>query len=205
MPNVDWEKIKAEYLAGGTSYRKLADKYEVPRSTLEQRAKREGWRKQHEDVKGKAEAKARQKITTQRAKDIAALDRARSKLISKLEHAVDKFPDIPGNRMEQSITEMIEVKGEPNKFGIPTKKPPKKKIVLIESDLLRMATMLEKLMDMTGYVNTDDSERDDGFMDALNAASVEVTEDASDGAQLVVSEEALAQAAASFKNWKAFK
>ncbi|MBQ8201455.1 MAG: hypothetical protein IJZ74_06790 [Clostridia bacterium] len=180
MPNVEWEKIKAEYLAGGTSYRKLAEKYEVPRSTLEQRAKREGWRKQHEDVKGKAEAKARQKIVTQRANDIAALDRARSKLIKKLEHAVDKFPDIPGNRMEQSITETIEVKGEPNKFGIPTRKPPKKKTVLIESDLLRMATMLEKLMDMTGYVNTDDSERDDGFIDALNATSLEVTEDASD-------------------------
>ena len=32
-----------------------------------------------------------------------------------------------------------------------------------------------------------------------------VTEYASDGAQLVVSEEALAQAAPSFKNWKAFK
>ena len=180
MPNVDWEKIKAEYLAGGTSYRKLAEKHGVPRSTLEQRAKREQWTKQHEDVKGKAEAKARRKIVTQRAADIAALDRVRSKLIRKLEQSVDRFPDIPGNRMEQSVTEAIEEKGEPNRFGIPTRKPPKKKTVLVESDLLRMATMLEKLMDMTGYVNTADSERDDGFMDALNAASTEVTENASD-------------------------
>lgn len=180
MPNVDWEKIKAEYLAGGTSYRKLAEKYGVPRSTLEQRAKREEWTKKHEEVKGKAEAKARQKIVAQRATDIAALDRVRSKLIQKLEKSVDRFPDIPGNRMEQSVTETIEEKGEPNQFGIPTRKPPKKKTVLVESDLLRMAAMLEKLMDMTGYVNTDDSEHDDGFMDALNTASLEVTDDASD-------------------------
>lgn len=180
MPNVDWGKIRTEYLAGGTSYRKLAEKYGVARSTLEQRAKKEAWAKKRVDVQGKAEAKAGQKIVTQRANDIAALDRARSKLIEKLENAVDRFPDIPGNRMEQSITETIEVKGELNQFGIPSRKPPKKKTVLIESDLLRMAAMLEKLMDMTGYVNTDDSERNDGFIDALNAASSEVTADASD-------------------------
>lgn len=180
MPNVDWEKIKAEYLAGGTSYRKLAEKHGVPFSTLEKRARSESWSEQRKEVGDKAAAKARQKIVSQRVKDITALERVRTKLIHKLEKTVDRFPDIPGNRMEQSVTETIEEKGEPNRFGIPTRKPPKKKTVLVESDLLRMASMLEKLMDMTGYVNTDDSVHDDGFIDALNATSSEVTEDASD-------------------------
>lgn len=40
---MDWEKIKAEYIAGGTSYRKLADKYGVSFSTLRKVAAKEHW------------------------------------------------------------------------------------------------------------------------------------------------------------------
>lgn len=47
----EWESIKAEYLMGGTSYRKLAQAHGVPLDTLEKRAKREGWRKARETVK----------------------------------------------------------------------------------------------------------------------------------------------------------
>lgn len=39
----DWKKIKAEYVRGGTSYRKLAEKYGVSFSSLKTRAKREDW------------------------------------------------------------------------------------------------------------------------------------------------------------------
>lgn len=40
---VDWNKLKAEYIAGGTSYRKLAEKYGVSRRTVECRGKEENW------------------------------------------------------------------------------------------------------------------------------------------------------------------
>ena len=39
----NWDAIKAEYLRGGTSYRKLAAKHGVSFSTLEKRARRESW------------------------------------------------------------------------------------------------------------------------------------------------------------------
>lgn len=39
----NWKAIKAEYLKGGTSYRKLAAKYKVNESTLTKRAIRESW------------------------------------------------------------------------------------------------------------------------------------------------------------------
>ena len=41
---MDWNRIKAEYIAGGTSYRKLADKYGVSFNTLKDIAVREHWR-----------------------------------------------------------------------------------------------------------------------------------------------------------------
>ena len=39
----DWKKIKSEYIAGGTSYRRLAEKYGVSFSTLRGIAEREKW------------------------------------------------------------------------------------------------------------------------------------------------------------------
>lgn len=49
----DWDKIRAEYLKGGTSYRKLAAKHGVPFKTLSQRAKREQWAQNMLQVKDK--------------------------------------------------------------------------------------------------------------------------------------------------------
>ena len=49
----DWKKIKTEYVAGGTSYRKLAEKYKVSFSTLRKVAAKEKWT----ELRNKAEAK----------------------------------------------------------------------------------------------------------------------------------------------------
>lgn len=40
---MDWKAIKSEYIAGGISYRKLADKYGISFSTLKRRAALEKW------------------------------------------------------------------------------------------------------------------------------------------------------------------
>ena len=56
------------------------------------------------------------------------------------------------------------------------KKPGKHKIVQFESDLLKMVTALEKLMEMSGYFVGGGEENDDGFIDALNSTALEVNE-----------------------------
>lgn len=178
MPNVDWQKIKAEYLQGGTSYRKLAEKHGVSFSTLKQRAIKEKWANLREEVCHRSDTIAQQKIVSQRAEDIASLERSRSMLIAKLENAIEKFPDVPGNRMEQTISEIIVADANAN--GGKTKKAPKQKTVRFESDLMKMVSALDKLMEMTGYTNTDDHSMDDGFLDALNAKAMEVMENDAD-------------------------
>lgn len=52
----DWKKIKAEYIKGGISYRKLAEKHGVSPTTLTKVAIREGWNeaRHHADTKGTA-------------------------------------------------------------------------------------------------------------------------------------------------------
>lgn len=178
MSHVEWEKIKAEYLQGGTSYRKLANKHNVSFSVLEKRARSENWVEQRKDVSDEAAAKARQKIVSQRAKDIELLDSSRTLLIQRLHRSIEKFPDIPGNRMEQSVTELIAADGATEDNS--RKKIPKQKTVRFESDLMKMVQTLDKLMAMTGYTIIADADADDGFLDALNGQAAEVTEDDAD-------------------------
>ena len=57
----DWKKIKAEYIRGGTSYRKLAAKYGVSFNSLKKRAASENWT----DLRAKREHKTTTKMVDQ--------------------------------------------------------------------------------------------------------------------------------------------
>lgn len=69
---VDWNAIRAEYIGGGISQRKLAEKHGVSTSALLQRANAEGWAKLRENAKNKAITKAEQK-TAEIASDNATI------------------------------------------------------------------------------------------------------------------------------------
>ena len=55
----NWKKIKAEYIRGGISQQKLADKYGVPYGTLHRKALLEKW----SELRKEAELKTTQKLT----------------------------------------------------------------------------------------------------------------------------------------------
>ena len=86
---MDLNKIKAEYIAGGTSYRKLAEKYGVSRTTLERKAKDEKWSELRRRAEGKAEAKIVNAISNQKAKTDDKYFRLVDKLMSKAEETID--------------------------------------------------------------------------------------------------------------------
>lgn len=54
---MDWKKIKAEYIKGGTSYRKLAEKYNAPFGTLRKVAAKEGWRELRDKTRLKTDTR----------------------------------------------------------------------------------------------------------------------------------------------------
>ena len=101
----DWERIRAEYIAGGVSLRKLADKYGLNRGAVERKASAEKWSLS----RGKTVAKVRQKtdveIATRQAEayaenaDIAA--RIRMKLLERLEREIDALPESIGTRLSR--------------------------------------------------------------------------------------------------------
>ena len=86
---MDWKQIKAEYIAGGTSYRKLAEKYNVPRTTLERKAKDEKWADLRRHADGEAEAKIVNAIIDQKANIDEKYFRLVDKLFDRAEEVIE--------------------------------------------------------------------------------------------------------------------
>lgn len=103
--NVDWNVLRAEYIGGGTSYRKLAKKYGVSVNTLSPIATAEGWPKLRQEAQDKATAKTIQKTADIAADNATIAARIRTKLLRKLEREIDALPDMIGSETRNSVTE----------------------------------------------------------------------------------------------------
>jgi hypothetical protein len=90
MADVNWEKIKSEYITTDTSQRKLAKKYSVSMNALTRRCKKEEWVKQRERYKSKVVAKTVEKSANREANRLARLMDTTSKAIDV---AVKAFGD----------------------------------------------------------------------------------------------------------------
>lgn len=90
---VDWLAIRNDYINGGGSYRKLAEKYDVSFNTLQDRAKREDWKgqreQQHDKITTESRQKSEVKISDALSEEAAAKARIRLKLIKMAENWVD--------------------------------------------------------------------------------------------------------------------
>jgi hypothetical protein len=103
--SIDWNAIRAEYIGGGTSYRKLAKKYGVSINVLSPRATVEGWVGMRKEAETKATAKALQKTAEIAADNATIAARIRTKLLRKLEREIDALPDMIGSETRNSVTE----------------------------------------------------------------------------------------------------
>ena len=107
---MSWRKIKAEYVAGGISQRKLAEKYGVPFGTLQKRARVESWNSKRKKAEEKAVEKVTQKTAEIVADNATLCEQIKTKLLRKLAVMVDQFPDMGAGELrkkEQDGTELI--------------------------------------------------------------------------------------------------
>lgn len=109
----DWKKIKAEYIAGGTSYRKLAEKHGVPRSNIERRAKAEKWTKLRGQAEGKAEAKIIEKVSKKQAAKADKIVDVADMLLDKITELVAVgVTDTQGlKHLTSALKDLKEIKG----------------------------------------------------------------------------------------------
>ena len=90
---MDWNKLKREYIAGGTSYRKLAAKYGVPLSTLKRIAHDEDWVGLREQCRAKSATKIVEIESDKNAERMKRLLKVSDDLLDVVEQAVRSFKD----------------------------------------------------------------------------------------------------------------
>ena len=88
---IDWKRIKAEYIAGGTSYRKLAEKHGVKLSALRSAAERENWVELKAQTQLKTNTKLTETVSQKEAKKAVDIIDVADKLLLKLSDLMDNM------------------------------------------------------------------------------------------------------------------
>lgn len=104
----DWTKIKAEYIAGGISQRKLAEKYGVSFPTLRDKCKRENWLAEQNKQRDKIVTKTLQKTADETADNATQLQRAYGLILKRVNRLLENMPE-DGTRIRKTKKgEMVE-------------------------------------------------------------------------------------------------
>ena len=121
--SVDWKAIKAEYIAGGIGYRKLAEKYGVSFGTLSKIAMRENWTDLRKKACEKTGTVLAERIGKRNAKKSAKIDDLADRLLDKMEELVDILIDGRDLKaLASALKDLKEVKGIKDKLDVKEQK-----------------------------------------------------------------------------------
>jgi transcriptional regulator with XRE-family HTH domain len=111
--SVDWKAIKAEYIAGGIGYRKLAEKYGVSFSTLSQVAKREKWTDLRQQTSDKTDTDLVKSIGKRNAQRSAKINDLADKLLDKIGElmSLDVLDGKSIKNISSALKDIREIKG----------------------------------------------------------------------------------------------
>ena len=111
----DWKKIKAEYIRGGVSYRKLAEKYEVSPTTLYRRMQKEKWADLRKQKEEKANAKIVESAASREANRADKIQTVADLLLEKIDEKVKSGEFLIEARDVRALTAALkdikEIKG----------------------------------------------------------------------------------------------
>lgn len=113
MPDVDWKKIKAEYIRG-VSYRLLSEKYGVSPSTMQKRGMNEKWGDLRKKARKKTDEKIVESVSGQEAKRVERFKRISDKLLTKIEEGIDSGDLIQTSRAMHDLTDSLKTLREIN-------------------------------------------------------------------------------------------
>lgn len=110
---MDWKRIKAEYIAGGTSYRKLAEKYGITLAVLRGVAEREEWVKLKAQAQHKTNTKIVNAVSDKAAKNAVDIIDVADKLLGKISEIMDEIPlDTQSvKHLTSALKDLKEIKG----------------------------------------------------------------------------------------------
>lgn len=187
---VDWLAIRNDYINGGGSYRKLAEKYGVPFGSLRSRAEKENWpelkKEQLHKISIKTAQKTAEAIVKKEVKRAERMMGIHDQLLDKLEQAVSEL------NIAQ-VTNKKKVKVIEYKNGKRPDKPTKETIteneeilavssIVDRKGLQQISLALKALWDISGEheAHREDDIEDDGLLAALGANAQAVFSDGDD-------------------------
>ena len=107
-----WKKIKAEYIAGGTSYRKLAKKYEVKLSALRSVAERENWVELKAQAQHKTDTKIIEIVSENESKRATDIVDVADRLLEKISTIIDTVTDTKSiKNITSALKDIKDIKG----------------------------------------------------------------------------------------------
>lgn len=89
---IDWNKIRAEYIKGGISYRGLCEKYGCSFMTLKTKAKKEGWTSLRTQAEHTATTKAIERVADAAADNVTLAHEIKHNLLVCLQRIEQKYP-----------------------------------------------------------------------------------------------------------------
>lgn len=89
---INWNAVRAEYIGGGISQRKLAKKYGLSETTLMKKANEEEWYKLRKAAESKSTAEAQQKTAEAAADNAAIAADIKKRLLMRLKRIEEKYP-----------------------------------------------------------------------------------------------------------------
>ena len=107
---IDWEVLKQEYMRGGTSYRKLAKKYDVSFQILQNVAKQEKWTTLLRRAKDETNTKLVNSIAKDNAKRMVKIDNIANKLLDKIEATLDALDVIDSQSIKHFTSALKDIK-----------------------------------------------------------------------------------------------
>lgn len=154
MANVDWEKVRIEYITTDTSQSKLAKKYGLPKSTIAQRSLRESWVEKREQFKSKVETKTLNKTANSEANRLARLMETTAKAIDVAVRAFEddmQFNRYLVERREKYAAPDIEGDSEDNAKAI-TERQWTEEQTFRKTDTKALKDITGVLKDLTGLM-----------------------------------------------------
>ena len=183
MANIDWIKIKNEYISTNISQRKLADKYDISFNTLRKKANKESWaelkKNQYNKITTKLQQKTADKIADKESDRISRMNKTADKLLEKIEEATEQLNNhLVKNKRKTKVIEY-------NNSQRPDK--PTKEIIdefeeaeFIEGDIDRtgLKMVVGALKDLSDIIkgdtsqNSSDEEKQEGLLKAIEEAVI---------------------------------
>ena len=161
---INWSAVKAEYIAGGISQRKLAKKYGISFGTLAQKANKEKWAECRGETYNKCVTKTAQKVADSVANNAVTAMRIRQKLLSRLEKEIDALPEYIGTNAHNNDSSIEYEAGK-------AKRPTKQKDSYIEYKLRDLTSAWKDLTEGLIITEENPNQEDSGFTDALKGTA----------------------------------